>query len=139
LSGMRGIWTGQGTTWGPRLAAETEGRIDIPHVSDFDAGELVLDSADGMPTSQLLTLTRTVLRLSRAEGRFGSVTNIDNSDIYLASGARLSLPGVRSLTDRGHGMTWQVDETDTLLDASAIREVVLNPDSVFRINASSRG
>ncbi len=137
LGKFEGNWTSEGFSYRQSLTAARGGRIVLPGLTGFDRGTIDIDSPDGLATRQLRAFTRSALTLRGASAQFDVVTNIDDSDLSALGGAVLRLPNVAGL--HVSAATWRSQDPGSMIDASAVTEIVLPSNGYMDLNAATDG
>ena len=97
------------------LAALSGGQVAAPDLSTLAGVTLALDSAAGLTTSQIISMTRCAINVSGASLSFAGLTDIDASSVTASGGAMLSFPGVTSYTANGTESTLEATGPSSVL------------------------
>lgn len=137
LSGLRGRWTTEGFYYLAEPLVETGGRLLMAGVDSMDRVAVSVDASGGLAMRQWVSFTRGRMQLSGAEVVWGNVTNIDDTEIQLDTGAVLRLPGVQEV--RGNLPEWQVEGQGSLLDARWVTNILLGVNGRFFVEVRNQG
>ncbi len=132
---------GDGDNWySSGLQATNSGAVDDPNLTTLYDVSLTLDGTGTIDTSQIITFTAGEINLSAGSPSFSSLTNIDDSSLYV-SGGTLNLPGVMAYdVDYGYNPTLQADGAGSVLSLPNLSSITPAPyNSTVFVNALSGG
>jgi hypothetical protein len=136
LSGFAGRIS---TALSMNLEVRNNGAIQMPSVTELDGVDLTIRNNGQMATAQLTSLTRARLSVYASTNNFSSLRSIQDSDVEVRSGARLSLSGITNLRITNGSVQFIARDSGTVLDLSAVTNISVAPGGGLYVTALNGG
>jgi len=121
------------------LEVRNSGAIQMPNVTELDGVDLTIRNNGQIATAQLTTLTRATLSVYTSTNDFGSLRDIQDTDIEVRSGAKLAMPGISRLWITNGSVQLTARDAGTVLDLSSVTNIAVGPASALYATALTGG
>ena len=121
------------------LEVRNSASIQMPNVTELDGVDLTIRNNGQIATAQLTSLTRATLFVFTSTNNFGSLRDIQDTDIEVRTGAKLALPGIHRLLITNGNVQLTARDAGTILDLSAVTNITVGAASGLYVTALTGG
>ena len=112
--------------------------LSMPNVTNLQRVGLAIQSSGSMTTSQLQSVTQSSISVSNATADFSGLNNVDYSNLSVAAGSTLNVPGVTSYAASFIYGQWNADGTNSTLSANSLTTFVTDTGGIL-VSATNGG